>query len=138
MVGSSVGSRTYIQYMHSVDKSQMPRFMPIIPPNAEQRIRAASREVPVSIEMHQLVLADTPPAEIVDDIIPPEIGGVTTLSKNILELRPEGSNQTSPTDIHDAEQGISQHSTDISTDSVSPDSEGEQHLSPSNTLGMAY
>ena len=120
-----------IQYMHSVNKSQVLRFMPIAPPNAEQRIRAASREVPVSIEMHQLVLADTPPVEIVEDIIPSEIGGVTTVSENILELRPEGSDRTSPTVMHDAEQGISQHSTDISTDSVSPDSVLEQHLSPS-------
>ena len=118
-----------IQYMHSVNKSQVLRFMPIAPPNAEQRIRAASREVPVSIEMHQLVLADTPPVEIVEDIIPSEIGGVTTVSENILELRPEGSDRTSPTVMHDAEQGISQHSTDISTDSVSPDSVLEQHLS---------
>ena len=112
--------------MHSVDKSQMPRFIPILPPNAEERIRAEARIVPVNMKMHQLVLADTPPVEI-----PPEIGGVTTLTENILELHPEGYDQTSPTDSHDAEQGIDQHNADTPIDITIPDLVGEHSPSPS-------
>ena len=117
--------------MHSVDKSQIPRFIPILPPNAEERIRAEARIVPVNMEMHQLVLADTPPVEIVTDIIPPEIGGVTTLTENILELHPEGYDQTSPTDSYDAEQGIDQHNAETPIDITSPDLVGEHSPSPS-------
>ena len=117
-----------IQYMHSVDRSQMPRFMPITPPNAEERIRAEAREVPVNMEAYQLVLADTP---LVRDIIPPEIGDATTFAENILELHREGYDQTSPTDSHDAEQGIEQQRAGTSSDSVSLNSVGEHHLTPS-------
>ena len=95
-----------IQYMHSVDKSTMPQFMPILPPNAEPLERAETLE-PADIAMTQLVLADTP-TEPVPDIIPPEIGGVTTLSdENIPELHPSGNDPSSPTDTHGAHRDTS-------------------------------
>ena len=109
-----------IQYMHSVDKSTMPQFMPILPPNAEPLERAEILE-PADIAMTQLVLADTPP----------EIGGVTTLSdENISELHPSGSDPSSPTDTHGAHRGTSQYNTDTSVSRVLSDSNEESAVSP--------
>ena len=71
-----------IQYMHSVDKSSMPRFMTVAPPNAELTQEA---------QAHYPVLADTPVVGIIDSIFPPEIGGGESISGNILELHPEGN-----------------------------------------------
>ena len=85
-----------IQYTHSVDKSMMPRFMPIRPPNPEQRLRADVQESPAILQLSQPILTDIPQEEFA---VPPDIGGdLTILTQNISELGPEETVQSSPPD----------------------------------------
>ena len=116
-----------MQYMQSVDKSTMLKFMPIRPPNPERRIRV--QDPPVNSVMHDPILADIPAAVIIDGAVPPHIGGETILSENILELSPEETEQSSPQDNNDAAQGTSQYETDTSDSGMTPNPTGVTTLS---------
>ena len=113
-----------IQYMHSVDKSSMPRFMTVAPPNAELTQEA---------QAHYPVLADTPIVGIIDSIFPPEIG--ESISGNILELHPEDNVQGSPPDNYGASADTSQYKTDTLDSGAAADPNGE--TSPPSTLPLS-
>ena len=120
-----------LQYMHSVDKSMMPRFMPLRPPNPDPRIRV--RDPTAIVAMHEPVLADIPAEIIVDEADPPDVGGVTILSENIAELSPEETMQSSPQDNIGATEVTGQLETDTSDSGVPPnptDPTGETTLPP--------
>lgn len=110
-----------IQYMHSVDKSSMPRFMTVAPPSAELTQEA---------QAHYPVLADTPVVGIIDSIFPPEIGGGESISGNILELHPEGNVQGSPPDNYGASADTSQYKTDTLDSGVAADPNGKTSPPP--------
>ena len=111
-----------IQYTRSVDKSMMPRFMLIQPPNPEQRLRADVQESPAILQLSQSILTDIPQEEFA---IPPDIGGdLTTLTQNISELGPEETVQSSPPDNMVSSVDTSQHITDTPDSDVLTDPPG--------------
>ena len=115
-----------IQYTHSVDKSMMPRFMPIRPPNPEQSLRADVQESPAIIQLSQPILTDIPQEEFA---VPPDIGGdLTTLTKNISELGPEETVQSSPPDNMVSSVDTSQHITDTPDSGALTDPPGDATL----------
>ena len=84
-----------IQYMHSVDQSNMPSFSPVAPPN-RTRVLTPANPIAPSI-MDQPVLADTPePSTALEPEETPEIEGDTNI-QNILEL-PQEIHGPTPTD----------------------------------------
>ena len=114
-----------IQYRHSVDKSMMPRFMQIRPPNPEQRQRAHAQDSPAIVQLSQPILTDIPQEEF---SVPPDIGGDLTLTQNISELRPEETVQSSPQDNMVSSVDTSQHSTDTPDSGALTDPPGDTTL----------